>query len=320
MGLFKVTVAEIIEETPAIKSLRLTRADGQPFDPYAPGAHIDVTGPTAVTRQYSLCSSPAELDSYTVAVKKETASRGGSLALHEHLHVGDQLEISAPRNLLQVAPDADRHLLFGAGIGITPMLSIAYHLHRTHQAFELHYFARSRDEAAFVELLENRCGFTEHVRFHFGVPRQEQEPVLQQALAGATGSTHAYACGPEGFMDKVVACAHRRIPEDNVHIEHFQAGEVDDSQNTAFEVEIDDTGEVFQVPADKSIVEVLRDNDVEIDTSCQEGICGTCIMGVLEGIPDHRDNCLTAGEKKANDQMAVCVSRTKSARLKLEFF
>jgi ferredoxin-NADP reductase len=321
MALFKVTVAEIVEETPAIKTFRLVRTDGRPFDPYVPGAHVDVVGPTAVMRQYSLCSPPAQADSYVVAVKKETDSRGGSQALHEHLQTGDELEISAPRNLLKVAEQADCHHLFAAGIGITPMISIAYHLERAGQPFQLHYFARSREEAAFVDLLENRSGFAERVRFHFGVKRDDQETVIRQALENTTDQTQVYACGPEGFMDKIVALAGEHIPQDNVHIEHFQAGEVHDATaNTAFEVELEDTGEVFEVPADKSIVEVLRENDVEIETSCQEGICGTCIMTVLEGEPDHRDNCLTTSEKKANDQMAICVSRAKSQRLRLEFF
>ncbi|RZK69744.1 MAG: 2Fe-2S iron-sulfur cluster binding domain-containing protein, partial [Rhodococcus sp. (in: high G+C Gram-positive bacteria)] len=87
--------------------------------------------------------------------------------------------------------------------------------------------------------------------------------------------------------------------------------------DTAFELELD-TGEVFEVPAGKSIADVLEENDIEIDTSCREGICGTCVMDVLEGEPDHRDNCLTKSERKAGDRIAACVSRAKSGRLLVE--
>lgn len=319
MGMFKVRVAEVLEETSNIKSFRLQRADGAPFDPYPAGAHIDVVGPTAVVRQYSLCSPPDDLDDYVVAVKLEPESRGGSQALHHHVEVGHELEISAPRNLLSVAEGADRHILVAAGIGVTPMISIAYHLHRAGEEFELHYFARSREEAAFCELLEKRSGFGERVNFHFGLQRDQQPAVLDGAFASLSAASHVYTCGPQGFMERVRDSATTVIPEDNIHIEHFQAGEpVDTDGDTPFEVELDD--EVYEVPVGQSIVQVLASNGVEVDTSCQEGICGTCIMGVLKGEPDHRDQCMSSSEKKANDQIAACVSRSKSPRLVLELF
>ncbi|GAA3684389.1 PDR/VanB family oxidoreductase [Arthrobacter ginkgonis] len=320
MGMFKVLVSEILEETDHIKSFKLVRADGRGFDPYPAGAHIDIVGPTQVVRQYSLCSPPYDLDAYVVAVKREPESRGGSAALHDRLEVGSELEISAPRNLMQVAGSADRHVLVAAGIGVTPMISMAYQLQREGKPFELHYFARSRELAAFTDLLEERCGFGEKVRFHFGIPRDGQPAVLREILGGLTGASHVYTCGPEGFMDRVLSLAGPVLGEDNVHIEHFQAGEpADTSGDAAFEVELD-SGEVFEIPADRSIVEVLQENGVPVDTSCKEGICGTCVMGVLEGEPEHRDNCLSASEKKANDQIATCVSRARSARLMLELF
>lgn len=318
MGMFKVRVAEVLEETHNIKSFRLQRPDGAPFDPYPAGAHIDIVGPTAVVRQYSLCSRPDSED-YVIAVKLEPESRGGSAALHDQVRVGQELEISAPRNLLAIAPHADRHILVAAGIGVTPMISIAYHLHRAGQEFDLHYFARSRRDAAFCELLSENSGFGERVHFHFGLKRDDQPSALDKAFLGLTPDSHVYTCGPEGFMKRVQEHASAVIPEDNVHIEHFQAGQpVATDSDTPFEVELD--GEVYEVPVGKSIVQVLAENDVEVDTTCQEGICGTCIMGVLAGQPDHRDQCMSSSEKKANDQIAACVSRARSSRLVLELF
>ena len=259
MGMFKVRVAEVLEETSNIKSFRLKRADGAPFGPYPAGAHIDIVGPTAVMRQYSLCSPPDELHDYVVAVKLEAASRGGSAALHDQVEVGQELEISTPRNLLSVARGADQHVLVAAGIGVTPMISIAYHLHRTNEEFELHYFARSREEAAFCDLLKDRSGFGDRVFFHFGLPRDEQPAVLSRVLAPLTSLSHVYTCGPQGFMERVKETASAVIAEDNIHIEHFQAGEpADTDSDTPFEVELDD--EVYEVPVGKSIVQVLADN------------------------------------------------------------
>ena len=316
MTLIDVVVTDIVQETATVKSFQLSRSDGTRIGTYVPGAHIDVVGPTAVTRQYSLCSRPDAEDSYVVAVKREENSRGGSVALHD-LKVGDTLKISEPRNLLRIAPDAVHHLLIAAGIGITPMLSMARYMDVHGISFELHYFARTEEDAAFLPLLRERC--PEKLHAHVGVARDAQDTLLDDALARTEASSHVYVCGPDGFMTKVVALAGRYLPADAVHFENFHASEQPDaSSNTAFEVELD--GETYQVPADKSIVEVLEENGCDVDTSCQEGICGTCIMQVLGGVPEHRDNVLTTAERASGDVMAVCVSRTKSERLVLDYY
>lgn len=315
MPLIDVTVTEIVEETPTIKSFRLVRADGTPLGTYVPGAHIDVVGPTAVTRQYSLCGTPDAEDSFLFAVKREQDSRGGSSAMHD-VRVGDALRISAPRNVLTIAPGATHHVLVAAGIGITPMLSMARYMDVHGIPFELYYFARTAEQAAFLPLLMERCPEKLHVSL--GVTRAEQDSRLAEVVTAAPAGSHVYVCGPDGFMDKVTATAATRFPESAIHSERFHAAEVDDSANRAFEVELE--GEVYTVPADRSIVDVLQENGCDVDTSCQEGICGTCIMQVLSGRPEHRDNVLTAAEKAAGETMAVCVSRTRDDRIVLDYY
>lgn len=314
----RVQVAEVVAETPEIRTLRLVREDGSPFSRYQAGAHIDVVGPTGVLRQYSLCSPPADSASLLIAVKRETDSRGGSVALHE-VTAGDHVKISEPRNLLSVAKGADRHLLVAGGIGVTPLLSMAYEIYSWGEELELHYFARSRDEAAFVDLLENRVEFAERVHLHFGLPRAEHPALLAELAETATAASHVYTCGPQGFMDQVAAAFSPRVGSDHVHSEHFVAADIDTSGDTSFTVELD-TGEEFEIPADRSILEVLEDNGIEVFKSCEEGICGSCVSGVLEGTPDHRDNCLTAADKAAGNQMALCVSRTTSEKLVIELY
>ncbi|OYO19272.1 MULTISPECIES: PDR/VanB family oxidoreductase [Enemella] len=316
MKLIDVKVAEIIDETPTVKSIRFVRADGLPLGVYQAGAHVDVVGPTAITRQYSLCSTPDDPESYTVAVKREDKSRGGSVALHE-LKVGDSLQISEPRNLLAVDLSASHHVLLAAGIGITPMLSMARWLDVHGHSFDLHYFARSHEDAAFLPLLQERC--PEKLHTHLGLAPEEHEPALAASLSGLPDGSHVYLCGPGVFMDLVRRVAERFVPEEHIHQESFVADEQPDaSENTAFEVEFE--GDTYPIPADRSIVEVLQENGVDVDTSCQEGICGTCIMSVLEGTPEHRDNVLTKSEKAANETMAVCVSRAKTPKLVLDYF
>lgn len=316
MALIDVVVTNIVQETPTVKSFELSRADGTPLGAYVPGAHIDIVGPTAVTRQYSLCSRPDEGNGFVVAVKREQDSRGGSAALHD-LAVGDVLKIGEPRNLLSIAENATHHVLVAAGIGITPMLSLARYMDVRDISFELHYFARSEEDAAFLPLLRERC--PEKLHAHLGLDRERQTEILGSALSDATPDTHVYVCGPQGFMTKVIALAGNHVPPENVHFEHFHATEQPGAQeNTAFDVELE--GSTYHVPADRSIVEVLEENGCDVDTSCQEGICGTCIMAVLSGTPEHRDNVLTAGERAAGETMAVCVSRTRDARLVLDYY
>ncbi|OIJ28489.1 PDR/VanB family oxidoreductase [Nocardioides luteus] len=313
----KVRVTQIGVEAPHIRTLRLVREDGRPFEPYRAGAHVDVVGPTGVLRQYSLCSPPSESGSQLIAVKLEPDSRGGSAALHQ-VGEGDVLTIGEPRNLVSVVDGADHHLLVAGGIGITPMLSLAYELHGRGEEFRLVYFARSREDAAFLDLLET-AGFADRVDIHLGVPRADQVPLVRDALETATTSSHVYTCGPAGFMEQVTAVAAPVVGERNVHVEHFEAAEIDTSADSSFTVELD-TGESFEIPADRSILSVLTDNGIDVFTSCEEGICGSCVSGVLDGVPDHRDNCLSAADKDAGDQMALCVSRAKSPKLVIELY
>jgi vanillate O-demethylase ferredoxin subunit len=316
MALIDVVVTGITQETPTVKSIQLSRLDGTPIGKYAPGAHIDVVGPTAVTRQYSLCSRPDAEDSFVVAVKREEHSRGGSAALHE-LKVGDTLKISEPRNLLHIAPDAAHHILIAAGIGITPMLSMARYMDVHGIGFDLHYFARTEQDAAFLPLLRDRCPHKLHA--HLGVSRDQHDKILETALQAAPAHSHVYVCGPDGFMSNAVALAGRFVPSAAVHFEKFHAGDQPDaSTNRPFDVELD--GRTYPVPADKTIVAVLEENGCDVDTSCQEGICGTCIMQVLAGVPEHRDNVLTESERNSGELIAVCVSRANSQRLVLDYY
>ena len=311
-----VRISEVTEEATGIRSLRLVAEDGAPLGPYEPGAHVDVVGPTGVLRQYSLCSPPEDPASLLIAVKREPGSRGGSVALHE-AGVGDVLEIGSPRNLLAVAPDADRHLLVAGGIGITPLLSMAYALQRDGAEFTLLYFARSRVEAAFADLLEEEFG--DRVHLHLGLSPEEQPAVLGASSTGLSARSHVYTCGPAPFMDQVGAVLGDVVGVDHVHTESFVAAEIDTAGDTAFTVELD-TGEEFEVPADRSILCVLSDNGIDVFSSCEEGICGSCVSGVLDGVPDHRDNCLSLADRAANDQMALCVSRARTARLTIELY
>ncbi|MBP5946941.1 MULTISPECIES: PDR/VanB family oxidoreductase [unclassified Pseudomonas] len=316
--MFEVNVTRKEIEAEGICSFELCANDGSPLPPFEAGAHIDVHIAGGLTRQYSLCNDPTERHRYLISVLKDPASRGGSRAMHERVSQGQTLTISAPRNLFSLAPAAKRHLLFGGGIGITPMLAMAHELHRQGADFELHYCFRSTERAAFIQWF-GQAPFASRVYLHddSGSPEQKLDAAALLATPGC--ASHLYVCGPSGFMSFILDTAQAaNWPEDRVHREFFTAAPVDQSADTPFEVQIASSGQIFHIPADRTVFEVLDEAGIEIETSCEQGVCGTCVTRLLDGIGDHRDQFLTAAEHAANDRFTPCCSRAKSPRLVLD--
>jgi vanillate O-demethylase ferredoxin subunit len=294
--------------------------DGLPFDAYEPGAHIDVTSPAGITRQYSLCGDPDRCDAQIFAVKKEQASRGGSRSLHDDVVAGMELSVSAPRNLFQLANRASEHILIAAGIGITPLLSMAYRLVRQRVPFKLHYFARSPQQAAFLSKL-SAPPFADHVEIHLQVPRDTLDQTLHACIAKAGDGAHLYTCGPAPFMERVVHAATAYLPEEAIHLERFGAqpdAPKTGSERDTFEVRLAKTGASVEVKRGQTIVDALAQIGLEVDTSCGEGVCGTCMVPVVGGEPEHRDHCLSKAERASNAVICCCVSRSRSPVLILD--
>lgn len=312
-----VTVVSCCVEAEGICSYELASSDDQPLPAFSAGAHIDVHLPGGLVRQYSLCNHPEERHRYLIGVLNDPASRGGSRAMHEQIRPGMRLSISEPRNLFALVPDAKRSLLFAGGIGITPILCMAEHLAHSGADFELHYCARSRDRAAFVERLQH-APYADRVFLHVD---QEPETALDAAtvLAAPQSDVHLYVCGPGGFMQHILDTANAQGWQPHcVHREYFAAAPVDTHADGSFSIKIASSGQVFEVPADTSVVQVLCSQGIEIAVSCEQGICGTCLTRVLEGVPEHRDLFLTEDEQAANDQFTPCCSRSKTPMLVLD--
>ncbi|KAF7963083.1 Vanillate O-demethylase oxidoreductase [Cupriavidus sp. UYMU48A] len=303
-------------EAEGICSFELADPNGAPLPPFSAGSHIDVHIPGGLTRQYSLCNHPEERHRYVIAVLNDTQSRGGSRAMHDIVQEGSTLEISTPRNHFSIEPAAPRHLLLAGGIGVTPMLCMAESLASEGHAFAMHYCARSRERAAFTGYLGS-APYADRVQFHF----DDEDPAQRldiQALLGATGAdAHMYVCGPKGFMDAVLETA-RRLDwaEERLHYEFFAASV--DSAGGAFEVKLASSGKTVIVPAEQTVAEALANAGVDVPVSCGQGICGTCLVRVLEGEPDHRDLYLSPEEQARNDQFTPCCSRARSRTLVLD--
>jgi vanillate O-demethylase ferredoxin subunit len=315
MTTLSVTVREIRQEALDIKSFLLADAGGHPLPAFTAGSHIDVHIGNGLIRQYSLCNGPDQTDAYLIAVKREPQSRGGSAAMHE-LKQGDTVTIGTPRNNFPLAADASHHVLLAAGIGITPLLSMARHLRAAQASFELHYFTRSPEHAAFRELLSAP---ERTASFYHGLQPEDMQQRLHTLLEQRRAGAHLYFCGPRPFMDMTLSCAAPAWPPGTVHLEYFAAdpAALAGPQET-FKVRLAKRGVSFDVPAGTPITAVLAEHGCAIETSCEQGVCGTCLTGVLEGIPDHRDVFLTEAERSAGNKMLPCVSRARSPVLVLD--
>ncbi len=306
-------------EAADIWSFELADPDGRELPPFTAGSHLDVEVAPGLVRQYSLCNDPRRRDHYQIAVLREPSSRGGSSAMIDQVQIGQAIRVSEPRNHFALEPSARHSVLIAGGVGITPILCMAERLGHTGAPFEMHYAARSEDRAAFLERMR-AAAFAGHVRLHFDDGPQDQRLDLDAILAEPKPGAHLYVCGPGGLIEAALAAAKAKgWPDSRVHREFFAPPEAPDAgEAEAFEVEIASSGQVFAVPADKTITQVLAEAGIEVATSCEQGVCGTCVTRVLEGLPDHRDFFLTEAEQAANDQMALCCSRAKTARLVLD--
>jgi len=307
-----LTISRVIEETDQIRSFRLSPDDGAELPPFQAGAHISVHLGNGLIRQYSLANDPADRSHYLVAVLREPQSRGGSAWIFDNWKAGDRIEAEPPVNHFPLAPEAAHYLLIAGGIGITPLFSMAHALQRKRANYTLYYCTRSPEAAVFRDLLLGD-GFRDRVRFvHDGGDRRRSLD-LAALLGRYSLGTQVYVCGPAGLIQGVrEAAAH--WPEDSVRFEYFEADKesLTDRSDTAFTIRIASTGQELEVPAGRSALAVLLENGITVPKLCEEGVCGSCLTGVLNGVPDHRDRVQTAAEQRSNQYMALCCSRGKS--------
>lgn len=301
--------------TEDIVALEIEPIDGAVFPVWSPGAHVDVHVHEGLVRQYSL-TGPARGGRYLVAVLREPDSRGGSEAIHAKLTIGARITLSQPRNRFALDETADDYVLFSGGIGLTPILAMAWRLHELGRGFTWHVSARARAKLAWADRIDT-LPFRSRMRLHFDDGPAAQALDAGSALQNAAQGTQVYICGPRGYMDYVSGCARAAgIPLDQVRREHFGA-EID-VNGDPFTVVASRSGRRIEVAANETILASLTRAGYIIETGCRNGVCGSCLTHVLNGRPDHRDMVLTAAEKAENDRIAVCCSRSQSPLLVLD--
>jgi ferredoxin-NADP reductase len=285
---------------------------GTSIAPFTAGAHVDLHLPNGLVRQYSIANAQDERHRYVLGVKRDAAGRGGSRFLHDELRVGTVVEVGGPRNNFPLVEAAAHSVLIAGGIGVTPIVSMVARLRSLARPWELHYAVRRRREAAFLDELLAGDG---HVRLHVD---EEQGGLIDLAaiVRAAPAEAHLYCCGPAPMLEAFTAAARSRSAE-RVHLEYFSSA-VAPAVESGFVVELARSKLRVEIPPGQTILEALRARGLEVQSSCEQGICGSCETRVLAGEPDHRDMLLSDEEKATNQVMMICCSGSWSAVLVLD--
>jgi ferredoxin-NADP reductase len=312
-GTIEMRLTSIRYAADDINLYEMRRPDNATLPVAGPGAHIDVHLPNGIMRQYSLVTADGDPRAYVIGIKRDRASRGGSIFIHDKLRVGQTLAVGAPRNNFPLLETVEHTVLVAGGIGITPIWAMAQRLLKLGRSFELHYACRARREAAFLEQL------TAMPQAHLHVDAESDGRPLDIAaiVARAPQRAHYYCCGPLPMLSAYEAATIALDPA-QVHAEYFMPKAVAACEG-GYVVELHRTGQTFSIPEGKTILQVLREGGVAAPYSCEEGICGACQVKVVTGTPDHRDSVLSEREKQAGDTMLICCSGSKTERLVIDF-
>jgi len=314
---FEARLTAIRYEAEGISSFELCPLPGRSLPRFTAGAHVDLHLGNGQIRSYSLLNSQDEVNRYVIAVNKDPNSRGGSSFMHERLAVGNIVTCSGPRNNFPLFEDAPHSVLIAGGIGITPTLSMISRLQSLGRSWELHYAARSRKNAAFLDHLN---AFDSKLRLTLNVNIDDETGGkllnITDIVASHGADAHFYCCGPIPMLEAFER-ATAAIPGERVHVEYFAAKE-QPSVAGGFEVVLAQSGKTLHVAPGKTILDAVMEAGVDVPSSCLQGACGSCETAVLEGIPDHRDVVLSKEERAANRTMMICCSGSKTERLVLD--
>lgn len=284
-----------------VRTVSLVAEDGGLLAPFVPGSHL-VVDCGGRSNAYSLLDDGVAAERYRICVLLSRDGEGGSRWIHQSLRVGDRLEVSRPRSAFRPVAAARHHLLIAAGIGVTPILSHARAARRWGRSFCVMYRYRP-GRAAHLEEVRGICGAAlEEITDRPSFSRRLAELLTVQPLG-----SHLYVCGPGDFTaDVSTAAAGAGWPSARLHSERFSAADLEPGR--PFSARLRDGTEV-DVASGVSLLEALEERGVTVANRCRQGICGECRLGVIRGVPEHRDLYLSESERAANDSLISCVSR-----------
>ena len=285
--------------------------------PWTVGSHLNVQVPIddrEETRSYSLVGLPGDPEVYRIAVKLALPSRGGSRHMWS-LETGAELHVGEPNNHFELPLGAPQYLLVAGGIGITPLVGMAQMLQARGADVRMLYAARSASEFALGDVLRASLG----ERLRTFADDADQRIAFADEIAALHPNALLLMCGPLPMLDGVrAAWSQTSRPPANLRFETF--GNSGAAANEAFWVRLPRHGLELQVPADRTLLDVLNDAGVDTLFDCRRGECGLCAVDVLEthGRVDHRDVFFSVHEKQLNQRVCACVLRVSGGGLVLD--
>ena len=316
-GWFDVVVRSATRDAGNVLILDLERPDGA-LPSFTAGSHVAIHCGEDLIRHYSLFGPRTSPTSYRLGVKVADDSRGGSKWIGESARLGQTMRISFPRNNFPLVPGIRDYLFLSGGIGITPLLSMLEELRDQGRRARLVHLCRSAQDLAFAPWLQD-LGTFHDVHVHCDSAVGSLYDIVAE-LERAADDTAVYCCGPTPMMNIVRSFGVQRSRIDDFHFEFFaSAGPVDATDaSAAFTAVLHSTGREVNVAAGETLLAALRRAGVSVESECEEGVCGTCTLRVVSGLPDHRDFYLTSSERAANDVVLACVSRCMGTRFELD--
>lgn len=335
-----LTVAAVIAESHDAKSVVLAVPDEHRarFE-YRPGQFLTLRVPSDLTgsaaRCYSLASSPHTDDAHKVTVKR---TKGGYVSnwLCDNISVGDKIDTLPPSGQFTPADlDADL-LLWAAGSGITPVMSILKSALTVGTGRVVLCYA-NRDESSVIfaaELRDLAARYAGRLTVLHWLESIQGLPTRAQLTGFAHMFTNyqSFVCGPEPFMAVVKeALSEAGVPRANIHLEVFQSltgdpfAEVpvedvaDDAAVSEAEISIDGQLHHLGWPQTRNLVEVMLAAGIDVPFSCREGNCGSCAATLVDGEVDLGNAAILEPEDIAGGLFLACQARPLSCRLKVEF-
>jgi ferredoxin-NADP reductase len=297
--------------TDRVVLVRLGAPDGSALPGWSPGGHIDLVLPNGLVRPYSLCGRQDDRREWRILVRREDESRGGSAYVHDRLRPGDLLGYRGPRAWFRLGA-ARRYLFLAGGVGIAPLIPMARLLTASHLPWSMGWAGDRNEGAALVAEVPDLAA-----QIMLTPAGDEGRAVVEPLLDGLEPGTAVYACGSAPFMEAV----RRARPEGrdiDLQEQWFGAPAAAGNGDRSVEIELARSGVSFTVPPGISLVTALRRMGVVVPVSCGAGICGACLVPVLDGVPEHRDRVLSGRRRARGDAIITCVSRARSSRLVLD--
>lgn len=336
----QLRVDRIVQETPDVRTFRLVSPTGGPL-PFAhlPGQYLTLTqqlnGKT-VRRSYTIASTPTNPDYCEITTKREEHGLV-SRHMHDTVKEGDLLDISAPAGRFTfTGSEAQSIALVGAGVGITPLMSILRFLTDRHWAGYIHLINSNRTESDIIFRQEIEALRQSNPNLHLtltltrpngsawdGATGRIDGALLRSVIPDVTGMPF-YICGPAEMIAATRAILRDLgVADSNIRTESFGAkravsvnGAITLTDGEVFNVSFSRSNKEATIDQGRTILELADELDIGVESECRSGICGRCKTRMLSGsvamptqealdIADRRDNIILLCQARALEDVTV---------------